>query len=185
METVSQLIALLTGDQPDPTIKLVEDCQVKSKFDKESLSAILLILFFIGLFIYLFNAIELVYFALFESLLLSVEYVILRAIAVSTFTKNEIQVFWFFRYKNRKIKLNYSDLSKVSYCLSPRGLNIIRLYYRNENGKIRKVECCFDKTEQYYYVLKFVQSNGIKIEFRGLDKEQERFIYDELKLIEL
>jgi len=184
-ETVSQLIALLTGDQPDLTVKLEENCQVKSIFDKESIKAILLLSFFIGLLIYMFNAIELIYFAFFVSLLLFVQYVILRAIAISTFALNEIHVFWIFRCKNRKIKLKYSDLSKVSYCHTSRGLYLIRLYYHNEKDKTRKVECCFGNTEQCYYVLKFVQTNGIKIEFRGLDKEQERFIFDELKLIEL
>ncbi len=61
-EAVDQLIALLTADEPDMHVKLGGDILIKSIFDRGNLNVILLFSFFIGLLIYMFNDIELIYF---------------------------------------------------------------------------------------------------------------------------
>lgn len=179
-QTVNQIIDIITENQPDSTKILDHNIQFKSKFDREALSVIVLFLYFIIMLFSFMNDIVLIYFIFFISLCLLIEYIVLQSIVTGTFTINEIHLFWFFRFKKREIKLKYSEISRTSY--SP---SAIRIYYTNENGKTKNIECRFDKDEIYFQILKIIQSNGVVIEFRGIDKEQERFILNQLEFIEL
>lgn len=185
IETVVEIVDLLTENLPDEHVKLDQNISIKSKFDWNILNVIILLLVFIILLISMIDGIQIFYFILFISICLFLEYAILRSIVISSFTLDKIDVFLPFRFKSRRLKLKYSDISKISYCFPPRGSNLIRLYYIDKRGKTKKLECYFDEYEMYNRILKIFQKNGIAIEFHGIDKEQENFIMNELKLIEL
>jgi len=120
----------------------------------------------------------------FLSIGLIIEYVLLQRISICIFKEKEFSIKWLFRFSINS-NILYSQIDKACYCWSGRGGKYIRIYFSTKGKDGKYIYCFYKQKTKYFYLLKFLQSKGILIEFRGFDKNEQKIIWQEINRIQL